>query len=254
MSLSIEHHHLMAPVLGVFAGERQRAAQQGTVLFYHGLGSSKDQQHKELCSLAERGFLAIGVDNIGHGERRYADFDWRFSGANPHAERALLEAVAQTALEVPKLVQALIEAGWVQSDKLGLVGVSMGGYIAYAAALQEPRLKAVSVILGSPEWWEAELPAELSGVTSPHLHPERFFPTALLSQNAGQDSSVPPHFARQFHQQLVAHYHPAPERQAYCEYPESGHFMREADWEACWENNLRWLERYLQASDSHTPA
>lgn len=238
MTLQFEKKEWVAPALLVYDKDRQSASQKGSVFYYHGLTSSKDQQHKELTSLAQRGFLAIGVDNIGHGERRYADFDWRFSTANPDSGKALLEAVALTAQELPRLLDAYIQAGIVRPDKVGLIGVSMGGYIAYAAALIEPRLKAVSVILGSPHWWEA-------AADSPHQYPERFYPTAILSQNAGQDTSVSPHYAKDFHQALTPYYAAQPDRQCYCEYPESGHFMRESDWNQCWAKNLHWLETYL---------
>ena len=43
------------------------------VLFYHGLHSTKETHRKELESLATRGFLAVGVDAVGHGERRIED-------------------------------------------------------------------------------------------------------------------------------------------------------------------------------------
>ncbi|PKL76693.1 MAG: hypothetical protein CVV27_08995 [Candidatus Melainabacteria bacterium HGW-Melainabacteria-1] len=238
MAVHTESIQLIAPALLVYAHDRERASQQGSVLFYHGLGSSKDQQLTELTSLAERGFLAIGVDNVGHGERRYADFDARFSQHNPNWGHALLGAVAATAQEVPRLLDAYIQAGIVNPARVGLVGVSMGGYIAYAAALAERRLKAVSVILGSPVWWEAE-------ANSPHRTPERFYPTALLSQNAGCDTSVPPHHARDFHQTLTPYYADQPARQQYLEYPQSGHFMREQDWHQCWEHSLNWLNRWL---------
>ncbi|HEY9839697.1 MAG TPA: alpha/beta fold hydrolase [Candidatus Obscuribacterales bacterium] len=238
MHLNKEKIDLIAPALLVYAGERETARQKGSVLFYHGLTSSKDQQEKELTSLAQRGFLAIGIDNVGHGERRYADFDRRFSGQNPDFEKALLEAVTLTAKELPQLIDAYRRADIIRQDKLGLIGVSMGGYIAYAAILADPRIKAAAVILGSPTWSEAPS-------ISPDQQIERFFPTAILSQNAGQDTSVPPQAAREFHRRLAPYYAQAPERQAYIEYPESGHFMRESDWYQCWGRALNWLETYL---------
>lgn len=236
--LKSESIHLLAPLKLVYQENRQQAAAKGSVLFYHGLGSSKDQQDKELYSLAERGFLAIGVDNIGHGARRYPDFDQRFSGQNPDFGKELIGAVAATAQETPRLVNGLIAAGISRSDKLGLIGVSMGGYIAWAALLNERRLKAAAILLGSPDWWEGN-------EASPHLHPERFFPAAILSQNAGQDTSVAPHHARAFHKQLSPYYTDAPDRQEYIEYPDSGHFMLEPDWHLCWERSLNWLERFV---------
>lgn len=238
LMLQTERHHFVAPTLWAYHDSLEAAARRGTVLFYHGLGSSKDGQNKDLFSLAERGFLAIGVDNVGHGERCYPDFERRFAADNPDWEQELLLAVSQTAQEVPALLDAFLERGLIDPEKLGLVGISMGGYIAYAALLQEPRLKAVSVVLGSPHW-------ALSDFDSPDRHPEHFFPTALLSQNAGQDASVSPHEAREFHQHLTPFYAPAPERLAYFEYPDSGHFMREDDWMLCWERNLSWFERFL---------
>ena len=48
---------------------------RGTVLLYHGLGASKDSNRAELASLADKGFLAVGIDAIAHGERRATDFD-----------------------------------------------------------------------------------------------------------------------------------------------------------------------------------
>jgi pimeloyl-ACP methyl ester carboxylesterase len=229
---------LVAPALLVYADNLTRARQQGSVLFYHGLGSDKDQQMQELNSLAERGFLAIGVDAVGHGERRYPDFEQRFSGQNPDFGQELIQAVTQTAQELPSLIDAYVQAELIQADKLGLIGVSMGGYIAYAAILADARIKAAAVILGSPHWWEA--PGE-----SPDRQLSGFYPTAILSQNAGQDRSVSPEYARAFHQQLAAYYTESPERQAYLEYPDSGHFMHEADWKRCWENALGWMDTYL---------
>ncbi|PIQ24596.1 hypothetical protein COW36_11300 [bacterium (Candidatus Blackallbacteria) CG17_big_fil_post_rev_8_21_14_2_50_48_46] len=228
----------IAPALWVYAEDREQASHKGAVFFYHGLGSAKEQSLKELESLAAHGFLAIGIDNRGHGARRYADFEARFSGENPDFGSELIAAVRATAAELPHLIDAYLAEGWIQPEKLGLVGVSMGGYIAYAAILAEPRLKAVSVILGSPYWRES--PAE-----SPAHRPERFFPCALLSQNAGQDQAVPAQFARDFHQALQTYYAQAPERLAYFEYPESGHFMREEDWDLCWQRSISWFENNL---------
>lgn len=233
-----EHCDIVAPTLCVYQENLVTAQNKGSILFFHGLGSSKDQQKTELYSLAERGFLAIGIDNIGHGERRYPDFEKRFASDNPQFGNELLQAVNQTAQETAYLIEAYIQKGIILADKIGLIGVSMGGYIAYAALLAERRIKAASVILGSPYWWEADF-------DSPHQHLEGFFPCAILSQNAGLDQSVPAHYARDFHRHLSPYYQSAPERQHYIEYPESGHFMREQDWHQCWGNSLDWLERFV---------
>ena len=104
---------------------------RGTVLVYHGLTASKETQEKELNDLAYRGFLAVGVDAVGHGERRYPDFEERMSGDDFHLK--FLEMVAQSVDEIPDLLTELRHR-YPSCGAFGLTGISMGGYIAFAAA------------------------------------------------------------------------------------------------------------------------
>ena len=69
----IEQELLMlstAPALAVWQGPRKGAVEHGTVLFHHGFTVDKQAQLPELQTLAAAGYLAIGVDASGHGERR----------------------------------------------------------------------------------------------------------------------------------------------------------------------------------------
>lgn len=216
----------------------QQAVSKGTILFYHGLASCKEQQQKELLSLARQGFLAIGVDNVGHGERKYRDFASRFASNNSKIEEALTQAVRDTICEIPTLIDNLAAKGLITSDKIGVIGISMGGYIAYGAPVISPRIQVVTPILGSPNW-------KVPHADSPHLHAAEFYPVALLAQNAGKDQNVPAHYARDFHSVLQPFYRQNPERLHYVEFPNSPHFMLEEDWHKLWKNVLVWFERFL---------
>lgn len=187
------------------------------VLVYHGLGSHKEVQLKELNWLADAGFLAIGVDAVGHGERRWPDFEARMRTGS---RAALNEMVQRTVDEIPALVTHLSER--FHTDRFGITGISMGGFITFAAVPVESRLRAAVPILGSPE---------LASPNFPH--------TPLLALNAGQDQHVPPEPARTFVQQLRR------ENAAYHEYPESDHFMREQDWNDVWAKTINWFQRFL---------
>lgn len=156
-------------------------------------------QLKELESLAGQGFLAVGVDNVGHGERRYPDFDRRLSQDNPDYNENFLRAVLETARETPRLLDALLEKGLAREDRIGALGISMGAFIAYTAVTLEPRLRVVVALVGSPEW-PLDLPA------SPHRQLKRFDRVRLLSQTAGQDAVVPSRYARAFHGRLTEMY------------------------------------------------
>lgn len=218
--------------------DRERALDQGTVLFFHGLGASKDVQAKELESLAARGFFVVGVDNVGHGERHFPDFDMRFSPDNPNIEFEFVLAVRDTAREVPALVDWLEREGLIREGRLGIGGISMGAMISYTAIVLEPRIRAAALMVGSPKW-------KIDLADSPHRAPERFRDVALLSLTGGADTIVPPQDARAFHDVLNRRFPDRRDRHVYVEYPESDHMMREEDWNVAWGQVLAWFERFL---------
>jgi dienelactone hydrolase len=204
------------------------------VLFYHGFTVDKQAQLPELNTLAAAGYLAIGVDAAGHGERRLPDFEQHFGGSD-HRQR-LFELVAETVAELPAVVDAMVDAGMVKADRLAIAGVSMGGHICYGAAVTEPRFCVVAPILGSPCWPRPD---------SPHLQTGKFFPKAVLSQTAGGDEIVSPDGARALHEELPRLYGEASRRLRYVEFPESGHEMRDEDWHTAMNNLLQWLSVHL---------
>jgi len=233
-----------APSLVLFRGIAEERARLGTILFYHGFGKSKDDYVPVLQRLAEAGFLVVGVDGIGHGERRYPDFHERFPPIAPHLignvqlEAAFLSTVRATAQEVPWILDALIERGWAHAERIGMTGHSFGGFVTYAAVVADRRIQVAASVVGSPQW-RLPLPE------SPHLHLDRFFPTALLSQVAGKDSNVLPAFVRALHRRLVPYYADAPQRLRYIEYPDSAHDLSAEDWEHAWDMVATWFCTHL---------
>ncbi|NMC45949.1 MAG: hypothetical protein GYA52_03870 [Chloroflexi bacterium] len=210
----------------------QPAAGKKCILFFHGFKGSKESNLRELNSLASHGYLAVGVDALGHGARRYADFDQRFTAGSSTGDREFIKIVRETAAEVPRILDHL--SGEYDMDGFGVAGISMGGFITYAAIMLEPRLRTAVSILGSPHW-SVDLPH------SPDHHIEAFSSVHLLSMNAGKDELVPAHFARDFHIALGEYYADYERRFDYVEYPNSGHFMDDADWRLCWARALSWF-------------
>jgi len=225
------------PAILAFQNSPEEARENGTILFSHGLCASKDHQKKEILSLAQSGYLAVGIDNIGHGERRFGDFDERFSSQNPNMEANFLDAVKNTAEEIPQVIDALF-AMKLAKYQVGMAGISMGGFITYASILADRRIKTAVSIVGSPKW-------KLPHPQSPHLYLDKFYPVALLSQNAEKDESVPPDNIRNFHQRLEPFYRQDPEKLCYIEYPGVGHFMPENDWNQLWDKTLGWFDKFL---------
>jgi dienelactone hydrolase len=236
----LDQTHLMlagAPCLAVSRDRPVQAARKGLVLFYHGFTATKETNLPELELLAGAGFLAVGVDAVGHGERRYPDFDERFP--EQHSEQAFLDIVEATTGEIPKILDGLSEQGLLCDVRIGVAGVSMGGYITYGAVLADPRISAAVAIMGSPVW-------QGRGGRSPHHRPDGFFPTALLSQTAGRDSVVPAVNARRFHRVLEPLYAPHPERLSYIEFARADHMMAAEVWQQAITNLVAWFERFIE--------
>lgn len=226
------------PTVMLYDGQLKHAVAKGCILCYHGLTSSKDAWLHDLEIVAEHGFLTVGVDSVGHGERRYPDFETRMSQDNPHFWHAFTKAVCETADEVPVLLDGLIQNSLATDGRIGMLGVSMGGFITYSAILVEPRITAAVTIVSSPEWWELKSPQ------SPHHHVEGFARIKLLSQTGGKDTVIPSRFTYAFHNRLKSHYSDYESRFEHHHYPASNHMM-DPDWEACWQKSIAWFEHQL---------
>ncbi|MCP3956536.1 MAG: hypothetical protein GY719_01650 [bacterium] len=104
--------------------------------------------------------------------------------------------------------------------------------------LADRRIGAATPILGSPRW-------KLDRPSSPHRYVDRFYPVALLAQNAGRDENVPAAGARALHAALQPSYAKAPDRLAYVEFEDAEHSMPEDQWDQLWHNVVRWLIRFV---------
>jgi len=151
------------------------------VFWYHGFNSDSRANDAELQRLTDAGFLAIGVDAVGHGSRRRPDLDAIAAAPREETLRAMLEMVDETARELPSLVDAYMPR------RVCLAGVSMGAMIVYRALTIEPRIAAAVAMLGTPEYVDIDAMHE----------------TALLSITAANDVNVPPHAARAMHERLA---------------------------------------------------
>ena len=205
------------------------------VVWLHGLGADALANAAELERLAAEGFVAVGVDAAGHGRRRLRDLDARIAASREETFRTMLELADATARELPALVRALAGRAEVRGDRVGLVGVSMGGYAAYRALALGLDVAAAVALLGDPEW-----PGEERQAIVRHLSR-----VPLLSITAERDESVPPAGARRLHARLDERPSGADDF-LHLELAGAPHLMDADDWRRAMEATVGWLRTHLQ--------
>ncbi|MEI6056587.1 MAG: dienelactone hydrolase family protein [Lentisphaerota bacterium] len=212
-----------------------KAKLKQAVIMYHGSSSSKEIHAKELSSLADAGFMAIGIDNVGHGERKYPNFEDLFSHDSPNMIENMLKAVNETALELPSIVEFLDKKFGLQDKSIGILGISMGALIVYKALSIAKSIRCAVAILGTPKFCAYE--------TKDYL--KSYAKTCLISLNASKDQYISNKETIRLHSMLKKRYRTYKERFLYKEYPDSGHFMLPEDWESCWQTSISFLQKNL---------
>ena len=124
-SATAEGHVALAE--SALAAGHRRSAGEAYLLLIPGLDSTKEEFFHWESVFLDRGMATLSLDGPGQGETGFAlnirpDYDV--------AVAAILDAVADR----PRLDQ----------DRIGAVGVSLGGHYVIRAAAFEPRLKAVA--------------------------------------------------------------------------------------------------------------
>ena len=222
----------------------ERLADLPCLLVLHPLGSRKEKMLPGLLAFARAGFRAVSLDTRLHGERpdaeaREARLQADFFGTSS-------EMVEGTARDVSRLLDAL------GAGRAAVHGISLGGYIAFAALLLEPRLYTASVAIGSPDW-AAPMQAFGLGPGNPFydravsssplaLLPAVLPPRPLLMQHGVLDETVSVEGVVALEKALRPLYADAPERLHLELYPSLGHvYPDEMERRA-----VEWITRFMQ--------
>lgn len=209
-------------------GERRAEARQSprrpVVFVQHGLGSRKER-HLDLClRLAEAGFLACSLDARHHGDRATREMRKRLSDIQ---SVEFLEAFTET---IRGTVQDIAAAAtYFGTRSYGIIGHSMGGFIALQAALNDPRVSAVVSIAGALILSPSEgvqYPPQIADALrqgDPLLHAAGFWPRPVLLLHGTEDETVPLMGSVRLRDALSPIYAAAPDRLTLREYPGIGH-------------------------------
>ncbi len=204
------------------------------VFWVHGFTADALAHAAELERCAAAGFLAIGIDAVGHGARLDPGMSARIDASPAGALPVMLDIVEATVAELPALIDGVADLFAIDRARLSMVGISMGAFLAYRSIVTGPSLRSVVALLGSPVW---------PRTSSPHQSQHRFQAVALLSVTAEFDVSVPPDPVRRFHQSLRSAF-PTSARHHHHELRGAGHLTSAAEWAEAMDSTVYWLQRY----------
>lgn len=123
------------------------------IFFFHGFGGNKEYSVDEnRIKLAELGYLIVIMDAYEHGERMSEEYK---NLSNSEKQKLIVDTEIITAHEAVDLYNHLLDTGVIsKSQKLGVMGVSMGGAIAFYLASIFEKVSTVVSIVGSPSFVE----------------------------------------------------------------------------------------------------
>ena len=223
-------HEVVADGLPGLSVARADLADDAPLAFVlHGLGSHKERMLTGLYDLARAGLRAVALDLRLHGERPGADT--RDERLQTDFFGATTEIILGTVADVTSALDYY--AAKFGPVRAGIHGISLGGYVTFAALLAEPRLQAAAVALGSPDWL-APLRAyglgpghpayDFAATQSPlEVAADVYPPRPLLMLHGTEDTTVLPEGVIALESRLRPVYADFPERLSLVLYPELGH-------------------------------
>jgi len=174
-----------------------------TVLVYHGFTRSKEFDSNLAYMFARAGVRAILPEAQGHGERFDGDADARLL--------SFWDIVCGCIDEASQLREELVSRGLVQDGRLGVAGLSMGGFIALGCLARYEWLRAGVSWMGSGHFVELARvlyppPAdcvELLAAYDPAPRMERLAGRPLLLWHGMRDEVVPCAESARLHAEMV---------------------------------------------------
>ena len=240
-ALVSEHVDGDIPCLSVVRTDLTPDAPVGLVL--HGLGGRKEKMLSALYALARMGFRAVAPDARLHGER--SDAGEREARLQASSLSAFADMIEGTAQDVSRLLDHF------GAEDAAIHGISLGGYVTFAALLTDPRLRVASVAMGSPDWLG---PLRQAGLGPGHPDYDRaaqgnpldyaellYPPRPLLLLHGTADDVVSPQGVIALERRLRPHYADHPERLDLRLYPDLGHHYTDE----MLDRTLAWFARFL---------
>lgn len=241
---------------------KKGAKNMPVVIMMHGMGGSKEQYVQRMQEWAGKGMFVVVIDAFLHGERKVPEvFPQGKSLGGLGTDYSIWmhqSAIAHTARDVPKIIDALSARPEVDLSRIGVAGVSMGSCSCMVLAWREPRISVVVGLIGALDFWSdvTKLPPgpeqdakrkalsprvrQLVNSLDPQDRKAAIAPKAVFLANGAKDE-IDIVLIRKFVKELRPSYEAYPDRLMFLEEPKTGHTVTER----MWSEGTQWLVRHL---------
>ena len=165
------------------------------VLLLHGFSSSKERMAQAMGrALLARGVGSLALDLPFHGERDGADREI------PRNPLALVAAWKSAVAEARAAVAWLAEQPDTAPDAIGVVGYSLGGFLALMTAADEVRLRVIAMAAAGDLPDRTPYAALVRGLVDPLRAARRLEGRPLLLVNGKRDKTTRPEQATRLYE------------------------------------------------------
>lgn len=220
----------------------------GVIFIYHGWSSKKENYHFMGSIFALEGYQVIIPDSIHHGERGVLDY-----GNDEIMEEKFWEVAINSVDEYPFLKENLEKKGMLKSQKIAVMGNSMGGIISSGIFARDSEISTMIIMNGACAWEDVDkkvkdsrkidrslvISKEKMDLYDPMKHLDKIFPRPFLLQHGEKDSSVPIETQNLFFEEATRYYGDLKERIAFTRIANLNHYKTIG----MVEESLDWINR-----------
>lgn len=241
----------------VLTCKRDNSLKKPLVIMSHGFTGGKQQflENGYLKSLAEMGYFAAALDNRLHGDRPGPSFLSTVINPSGRVDVLLLrKAIKETADDIRILIDELSEENDIDTDRIAMIGVSMGGFITFRSIVIDKRIKVGIPVISSPYWDDlpGDIPVLIDEITKaqlkiyseeyqPSVCIDQFYPKSILMQIGDSDKHYNAEKVKSFYNSLKQFYKDYPERLKLIVYQDTKHEFKEE----MWNQAIEWLKSEL---------
>ncbi len=212
------------------------------VILMHGLGDSKTVDYIEAGNkyLLDAGYAVLRIDICNHGDRHKYDYDFDLINGYRYWTR---DMVAQTVFDLRRAVDFIETRKELNADKIGYMGISLGGIIGTVFCGVDQRIKVPVIVLAGGQlnlmFGKKALSKETRDFLSfidPINYVRAISPRPLLMINASHDDVVPPLTSKLL-------YKKAKQPKKIIWYPARHHTL---PIDKAYPDGIRWFDKYLK--------